>query len=159
MTTRRIKVEENREARLQRQELRQSQMEELRIAGQKAQKELMMKMSEMFQERKSSNSIYRSGIWTINREWKDTALVWRITVKKSAVGDPTIQHLKFHSKKLAKYQAPAGVLDRSIFHGNVTCEKYRLISRNAQSTLIRTLAMRSLKHCSWWVIMEHSYAW
>jgi hypothetical protein len=53
MNRRRIKVEKDREARLERQESRQSQMEELRIAGQKAQTELMTKMLEMFQQRKT----------------------------------------------------------------------------------------------------------
>jgi hypothetical protein len=39
--------------RLERQESRQSQMEELRIAGQKAQTQLLTKMLEMFQQRKT----------------------------------------------------------------------------------------------------------
>jgi hypothetical protein len=42
--TRRIKVEEDRETLLQRNEYRQAQMEELRIASQKAQTYLMLKM-------------------------------------------------------------------------------------------------------------------
>jgi hypothetical protein len=48
--TRRIKVEEDREARLQRNEDRQAQKEELRIESQTAQTELMLKMSEKVQK-------------------------------------------------------------------------------------------------------------
>jgi hypothetical protein len=44
-------VEEDREARLQRNEDRQAQMEELRIASQKAQTELTLKMLEIVQEK------------------------------------------------------------------------------------------------------------
>jgi hypothetical protein len=43
-------VEEDREARLQRNEDRQTQMEELQIASQKAQTELMLKMLEIAQK-------------------------------------------------------------------------------------------------------------
>jgi hypothetical protein len=49
--TRRIKVEEDREARLQRNEDGQAQMEELRIASQKAQTDLMLKMLEIVENK------------------------------------------------------------------------------------------------------------
>jgi hypothetical protein len=49
--TRRIKVEEDREARLQRNEYRQAQTEELLIASQKAQTYLMLKMLEIIQNK------------------------------------------------------------------------------------------------------------
>jgi hypothetical protein len=52
VSLRRIKVEEEREARLERQEERQSRMEELRISGQKAQTDMMLKMLEMLQSKK-----------------------------------------------------------------------------------------------------------
>jgi hypothetical protein len=48
---RRIQVEEDREARLQRNEDRQAQIEGLRIASQKAQTELMLKMLEVVQKK------------------------------------------------------------------------------------------------------------
>jgi hypothetical protein len=48
---RRIKVEEDREARLQRNEDRQAQMEGQRIASQKSQTELMLKMLEVVQKK------------------------------------------------------------------------------------------------------------
>jgi hypothetical protein len=44
-------VDEDREARLQRNEDRQAQMEELRIASQKSQSELMLKMLEIVQKK------------------------------------------------------------------------------------------------------------
>jgi hypothetical protein len=52
VSLRRIKVEEEREARLEWQEERQSRMEELRIAGQKAQTDMMLKILEMLQSKK-----------------------------------------------------------------------------------------------------------
>jgi hypothetical protein len=33
------------------------------------------------------------------------------------VSDPSKQHLKFHSRHIANYQAPAGVRERTIFLG------------------------------------------
>jgi hypothetical protein len=53
VSLRRVKVEEEREARLERQEERQSRMEELRIAEQKAQTDMMLKMLEILQSKKA----------------------------------------------------------------------------------------------------------
>jgi hypothetical protein len=55
--------------------------------------------------------------------------------KKVEVGDPSMQHLKFQRRQLAKYHAPPGVLESTTFRGNAMCEKYFLMSLNAHSTL------------------------
>jgi hypothetical protein len=46
-----VKVEEEREARLQRSEERHAEMEELRISAQRAQTEMMLKMLEIVQKK------------------------------------------------------------------------------------------------------------
>jgi hypothetical protein len=38
------------------------------------------------------------------------------------VGDPSKQHLKFQSKQLSRYQAPAGVRESNIFLGTAIWE-------------------------------------
>jgi hypothetical protein len=43
--------------------------------------------------------------------------------KKVEVGDPSMQHLKFQSKQLAKCHAPPVVRARTIFFSNAICEK------------------------------------
>jgi hypothetical protein len=49
--------------------------------------------------------------------------------------DTLKQHLKFQSEKLARYHAPGGVRESTIFLGTAIREKYFLMSLKAHSTL------------------------